>query len=122
MNDDGFRTPLARPARRLLALAFCTLLPAALPSPSIAQPWPERPITAVVPLAAGNAIDVVGRIVLDQMSRQLDRPIVVENRVGAGGTIGAATVAKATPDGYTILVHSSSIAIAPSRYSLRHDG
>ncbi|MBR3189955.1 tripartite tricarboxylate transporter substrate binding protein [Bosea sp. (in: a-proteobacteria)] len=117
MNDDGFRTPLARPARRLLALAFCTLLPAALPSPSIAQPWPERPITAVVPLAAGNAIDVVGRIVLDQMSRQLDRPIVVENRVGAGGTIGAATVAKATPDGYTILVHSSSIAIAPSLYS-----
>lgn len=117
MNDDGFRTPLARPARRLLALAFCTLLPAALPSPSIAQAWPERPITAVVPLAAGNAIDVVGRIVLDQMSRQLDRPIVVENRVGAGGTIGAATVAKATPDGYTILVHSSSIAIAPSLYS-----
>jgi len=117
MKQYRFQTVTIRRARRLLTLALFAAWPAALAGPAVAQSWPERPITAVVPLAAGNAIDVVGRIVLDQISRQLDRPIVVENRVGAGGTIGAATVAKATPDGYTILVHSSSIAIAPSLYS-----
>lgn len=117
MKQHRFLTAIIRRARRLLTLALLAAWPASLAGPTLAQSWPARPITAVVPLAAGNAIDVVGRIVLDQMSRQLDQPIVVENRVGAGGTIGAATVAKAAPDGYTILVHSSSIAIAPSLYS-----
>jgi tripartite-type tricarboxylate transporter receptor subunit TctC len=117
MNEHGFRTAFRRPARRLALAALCALWPMTLPVESLAQAWPERPVTAVIPLAAGNAIDVVGRIVLDQMSKQLGQAIIVENRVGAGGTIGAATVAKATPDGYTILVHSSSIAISPALYS-----
>src|SRR5215475_2798429 len=72
--------------------------------------WPDRTIQAVVPFAAGAANDIVGRIVYEQVSKQVNQPIVVENRPGAGGTIGANTVAKAAPNGYTILIHSSSFA------------
>jgi len=75
-----------------------------------AQGWPDRAITAIVPFAAGAANDIVGRIVYEQVSKQVNQPIVVENRPGAGGTIGANAVAKAAPNGYTILVHSSSFA------------
>jgi tripartite-type tricarboxylate transporter receptor subunit TctC len=99
-----------------LALAFAACAPAA------AQSYPSRTITAVVPLSAGNAIDVVARIVLEQMARQMGQPIVVENRVGAGGTVGSNAVAKASPDGYTILVHSSSFTAAAAVYaSLPYD-
>jgi tripartite-type tricarboxylate transporter receptor subunit TctC len=80
----------------------CSLI--ALPgSEVVAQAWPTRNITAIVPFGAGSASDVMSRVVLDQVSKQLGRPIVVENRGGAGGTLGANLVAKATPDGYTIL-------------------
>src|SRR6202022_1177744 len=72
---------------------------------------------AVVPFAAGNAIDAVGRVVLDQVSKQLGQPIIVENRAGAGGTTGANAVAKANPDGYTMLVFSSSFASAHSIFT-----
>ena len=73
-----------------------------------AQPWPMKPIRIVVPVTAGSAIDITARTVGDQLSGQLGQTIVVENRTGAGGTIGAASVAKADPDGYTILVHSAA--------------
>src|SRR5207245_4533186 len=87
-----------------------------------AQAWPTKAIQAVIPFAPGNANDVVGRIVLDQLSRQLGQPIIVENRSGAGGTTGVAYVAKAAPDGYTILVHSSTFSAAYSIYkSLPYD-
>src|SRR5262249_138280 len=77
---------------------------------------------AIIPFAPGNANDVAGRIVLDQLSRQLAQPIVVENRSGAGGTTGVAYAAKAAPDGYTILVHSSTFSSAYSLYkSLPYD-
>jgi tripartite-type tricarboxylate transporter receptor subunit TctC len=81
-----------------------------------AQGWPTKPIRAIIPFGAGSATDVVPRIVLEQLSSQLGQPIVVENRGGAGGTIGSATVAKAEPDGYTILVNSSAHTITPSIY------
>jgi tripartite-type tricarboxylate transporter receptor subunit TctC len=68
-----------------------------------AQNYPNRPITAVIPFAGGSASDVVSRILFDRMSRLLGQPIVVENRPGAGGNIGTADVARAVPDGYTIL-------------------
>src|SRR5215470_4530189 len=77
---------------------------------ALAQGWPDRPITAVVPFTAGAANDIVGRIALEQVSKQVNQPIVVENRPGAGGVTGANSVAKAAPNGYTILVHSSSFA------------
>jgi tripartite-type tricarboxylate transporter receptor subunit TctC len=81
-----------------------------------AQNWPSKPIRAIIPFGAGSATDVVPRIVLEQLSAQLGQPIVVENRGGAGGTIGSAMVAKAEPDGYTILVNSSAHTITPSIY------
>jgi tripartite-type tricarboxylate transporter receptor subunit TctC len=80
-----------------------------------AQAWPSRTITAIIPFAPGNANDIVGRIVLDQLSKQLGQTIVIENRPGGGTTIGVAAVARAAPDGNTMLVHSSSFS---SSYSL----
>jgi tripartite-type tricarboxylate transporter receptor subunit TctC len=101
----------------MLAAAFVGLTISA----GVAQTWPTRTITAIVPLAAGSASDVVGRVVLDQVSRQVGQPIVVENRAGAGGTIGANIVAKAAPDGYTILVYGA-LATAHALYtSLPYD-
>ena len=72
-----------------------------------AQEWPARPMTAIVPLGAGSASDLIARVVMEQVGRQLGQPIVVENRPGAGGTIGANAVAKSAPDGYTILVYGA---------------
>jgi tripartite-type tricarboxylate transporter receptor subunit TctC len=84
--------------------------------------WPGKPIRVVVPFAAGAATDVVARTVLDQMSRQLGQPIIVDNKPGAGGTIGASMVAHAEPDGYTLLVHSNSHTVAPATYkNLNYD-
>jgi tripartite-type tricarboxylate transporter receptor subunit TctC len=98
-----------------LALA-CPLVAFPASDAAVAQAWPTRTITAVVPLAAGSASDVMGRVVLDQVSRQVGQPIVVENRPGAGGTIGSNVVAKAAPDGYTILVYGA-LAISHALYS-----
>jgi tripartite-type tricarboxylate transporter receptor subunit TctC len=81
-----------------------------------AQSWPTRPIRAIVPYTAGSGTDVTARVILNQLSSELGQSIVVENRVGAGGTIGTAAAAKADPDGYTILVQSSALTIAPSIY------
>jgi len=100
--------------RRLAALAaFVALLPAA----SAAQDWPTRPIRAIIPFGAGSATDLVPRIVFDQLSPLLGQPIVVENRTGAGGTLGTNAVAKADPDGYTLLAHSNALSVAPAIYA-----
>src|SRR4051812_31224379 len=88
------------------------LLAAAFGPNAFAQSWPERAITAVVPFTAGAANDIVGRITLEQVSKQVGQPIVIENRPGAGGVTGANQVAKAEPNGYTMLVHSSSFGSA----------
>lgn len=81
-----------------------------------AQGWPARPLRAIVPVGAGSSTDIVHRIVLEQLSEQLGQPIVVENRLGAGGTIGTAVVAKAPADGYTLLAHGSAHTITPALY------
>jgi tripartite-type tricarboxylate transporter receptor subunit TctC len=83
---------------------------------SFAQTYPERPITLVVPYPAGGGNDVLGRLVAERMAKALKGAIVVENRGGAGGTIGTRQVAKAAPDGYTMLIATSSLAINPSLY------
>src|SRR6266446_3797748 len=97
------------PMLRQMRAAACGLagaiLAMAASHAALAQAWPTKTIQAVIPFAPGNANDVVARIVLDQLSRQLGQPIIIENRSGAGGTTGVAYVAKAPPDGYTILVH-----------------
>lgn len=69
--------------------------------------WPDKPIRFIVPFTAGSGTDIVARTVAEPMSKALGQPIVIENRPGAGGTLGAAQVAKSAPDGYTLLVHSA---------------
>jgi tripartite-type tricarboxylate transporter receptor subunit TctC len=79
-----------------------------------AQTWPARLIKATIPFGAGSATDVVPRVVFDRLAAELGQSIVVENRPGAGGTVGTALVARAEPDGYSVLGHSSALAIAPA--------
>src|SRR3978361_1226446 len=81
-----------------------------------AETWPSRLIKAVIPFGAGSAADVLPRLVFDRLAIELGQPIVIENRVGAGGTIGTAAVAKADADGYTILAHSSALTAAPALF------
>jgi tripartite-type tricarboxylate transporter receptor subunit TctC len=102
--------------RKFLLLSGTALAAPALPRLASAQQWPTRPIRAIVPFTAGSTIDIIGRIVLDPLSAALGQPIVVENRGGAGGTIGTALVAKAEPDGHTILIHASAHSAAPAAY------
>ena len=97
------------------ALAVSALLLTAQAG-ALAQAWPTKPVRVIVPVTAGSAIDIIARTVSDQLSTQLGQTFVVENRTGAGGTIGAGSVAKADPDGYTILVHSSAHTIAQSTF------
>ena len=79
-----------------------------------AENWPSRMIKATIPFGAGSAADVVPRLVFERISAELGQPIVIENRAGGGGTVGSAMVAKADPDGYSILAQSSALAIAPA--------
>ena len=82
-----------------------------------AETWPSRLIKATIPFGAGSAADVVPRLVFDRLSAVLGQPIVVENRAGAGGTVGTAAIAKSEPDGYSLLAHSSALTIAPAIFS-----
>jgi len=81
-----------------------------------AQTWPDKPVRIIVPLTAGSATDVMARTVAQRLSEQLGQPFIVENKPGAAGTIGVGTVARARPDGYTLLVQSSSYTITPITY------
>ncbi|MBV8536225.1 MAG: tripartite tricarboxylate transporter substrate binding protein, partial [Alphaproteobacteria bacterium] len=94
-----------------LAVALC-----AVPTLGKAQAWPSKPVRVIVPFTAGSATDIMARTVVQRMSEQLGQPFVVEDRPGAGGTIGVGLVARAEPDGYTVLIHSSSYTITPTTY------
>ena len=102
--------------RNILKLTTAALAASALPESAFAQAWPTRGIRAMVPFAAGSSLDIIGRIVLDPLAAQLGQSIVVENRGGAGGSIGTAQVAKSDPDGYTILIQASAHSSAPAAY------
>src|ERR1700736_1004780 len=82
-----------------------------------AENWPSRLIKATIPFGAGSATDVVPRLVFDCLAVEFGQPIIIENRSGAGGTLGTAAVAKADPDGYSILAHSSALTIAPAIFT-----
>src|ERR1700761_7500754 len=99
----------------MLQLRHCAMLAAllCLSSHAQAQDWPARPIKAYIPFSAGSATDIIPRAVFDELSKVLGQTIVVENRGGAGGTLGVGAVVKAEPDGYTILANSSAHTIAP---------
>jgi tripartite-type tricarboxylate transporter receptor subunit TctC len=83
---------------------------------ALAQAYPSRPVTLVVPFAAGGPTDVVARSLGQAMTASLGQSVVIENKLGAGGTIAAATVARAAPDGYTVLIHHNGMATAPALY------
>ena len=104
------------PRRHFLHLAAGAAALPAVARIAKAQAWPTKTIRAIVPFTAGSAVDIIPRTVFDPLSRELRQSIIVENRTGAGGTIGAAAVAKADPDGYTVLVNSSSHTVIPSLY------
>jgi tripartite-type tricarboxylate transporter receptor subunit TctC len=97
---------------------LCALVLVCVGGNVCAQSWPWKPIRAIVPYTAGGAIDIVSRTVAQQLSVRLGQPIVIESRPGAGGVIGTAAVAKADPDGHTILLTASSHTISPWAYGV----
>ena len=101
---------------RLTIATACATMAVAAPHPASAQDWPTRNVTVVVPLGAGSASDIMARVVTEQVGRQLGQTFVVENRPGAGGTIGAGMVAKSAPDGYTVLAYGA-LGTANALYS-----
>jgi tripartite-type tricarboxylate transporter receptor subunit TctC len=103
--------------RRFLTLASAVLATPALSRRAFADVWPrDKIIRAVVPFSAGSTVDIIGRVVLDPLARQIGQTIIVENRGGAGGTIGSAAVAKADPDAYTFLVNAAAHSAASAAY------
>ncbi len=117
MNKIKYLYISSRRAQSPWLLAVC-VFGASAPAQALdtATNWPTKPLRAVVPFTAGSATDAVARIVSERLGTQLGYTIVIENRPGAGGTIGMAVASKANPDGYTLLVHSSSYTVTPSTY------
>jgi tripartite-type tricarboxylate transporter receptor subunit TctC len=99
-------------------LLLLSVLGVGLPTTEIrAETWPTKPLRAIAPIGAGSVSDIVPRVVFEQLAKQLGHNIVVENRPGAGMTLGSNLAAKATPDGHTLLVTSSAHAIAPALHA-----
>ena len=106
------------PTIRTLRRSFLAATLALLPLAAAAQAgYPNKPIRVIVPFAAGSTTDIIARAISDKMSASLGQQLVVENKAGASGTIGQQLVAGAAPDGYTIMVHSSSHTVSPSTFA-----
>ena len=117
-NFEGSRLEAQSLQEEQCCVAFfrlVMLLPLAS-SAAFAQSWPTRQVITIVPQSAGSALDIVTRAVMEQVSTRLGQPIMVENRLGAGNTIAMAAVARAEPDGYTILANSSTHSLVPVTY------
>jgi tripartite-type tricarboxylate transporter receptor subunit TctC len=102
-------------------LAVFVALLAVATSPVHAQAWPNKPITLIVPFPPGGGTDAFARPLSVILSKQLGRQVIIDNRGGAGGTVGASIAAKATPDGYTFFIGAVHHAIAPSFYKLDYN-
>ena len=111
------KNPFAR-ALRLAVLSLAAASPAAV----LAQAYPAKPVKIIVPFATGAASDIIGRQLADRLSQAMGQGFVVENRPGAGGTIGSEFVAKSPPDGYTLLISTAALPISASAYpGLKYD-
>ena len=115
MQKMNLNHTAARAAYTLLALCGALALIAA--APARAEDYPSRPIRIVVPFSAGGAVDGPARIIAQELSKRLGQQVVIENKPGAGATIGSDVVAKSAPDGYTLLLASQTNAISASLYS-----
>ena len=107
--------PLQPTKRTLMRATAGALLLLAAPL-SMAQAWPGRPIRLVVPFPPGGLIDNMARLVGSRLSQELGQPVVIDNKPGAGGNVGAAEAARATADGYTLLMASPALTISPAIY------
>jgi len=106
---------LARVLRIVLLIGAVIGVPG-LVGPALAQDWPTKPVTLIVPFAPGGTTDIVGRIIAQQLSQKLGQTFVVENIGGAGGTLGATNAARAVPDGYTVFMATVAHTMAPGIY------
>lgn len=102
--------------RIMIACVASALLAGPAASVHAADPWPSKPMTLIVPFAAGGTTDIVGRIIGQKLGEALHQAVIVENRAGAGGTVGAAMAARATADGYTYLLATVAHTMAPGIY------
>jgi tripartite-type tricarboxylate transporter receptor subunit TctC len=104
--------PTTRRTALIAALALCTSFGAAAQGA-----YPNKPIRVIVPFAAGSTTDIIARAIADKMGASMGQTLVIDNRGGASGTIGQQAVATAAPDGYTIMIHSSSHTVSPSTFA-----
>jgi tripartite-type tricarboxylate transporter receptor subunit TctC len=102
--------------RRLFLVSSIILAACALADGALAQTYPNRPIRLVVPFPAGGGVDTMARIIGNKLSERIGQPVLVEHRPGAGGTLGADAVAKAAPDGYTVLITVNGLSISAALY------
>src|SRR3954453_2656602 len=109
-------SPERSASMRRLVVALTFVMAALGSGPAGAQSYPSKPIRVIVPFAAGDAVDVLARLVSAKMSDSIGQPVIIENRAGAAGNVAADAVAKAPPDGYTILQNTNGQAISPSLY------
>lgn len=107
---------MQRSRLRLLALAALGAV-GALSGAALAQTWPTRPIRLVVPFPPGGLIDNMARLVAPRLAQELGQPVVIDNKPGAGGNLGAAEASRAAPDGYTLLMASPPLTISPALYA-----
>src|SRR5262249_53209112 len=115
-------TSMKLPRRQFLHLAAAAVALPALSRVAKAQTYPTRPITMIVPLAAGGGLDATGRVLADRMGRSLGQPVILEKVTGGGGNIAPARAAQARPDGYTIEIGlTSTHALNGAVYSISYD-
>ena len=108
--------------RTFVAAVAAILVAAGLAQPAAAQDWPQQPIRIVVSFGPGGGADIIGRILADSMQTKLGKPVVIENKPGAGGIIGNEAVANAAPDGYTLgIMTAGQIIAAVTRKNMRYD-
>jgi tripartite-type tricarboxylate transporter receptor subunit TctC len=111
--NDGFSTNMVECVMILVRSLLTAAVLIGLPSTAFAQTYPNRPITLVVPFTAGAVTDIMGRFIGEKLAAAFGQPVVIENRPGAGGIVGASVVSKANPDGYTLLLASTSVVHGP---------